>query len=72
MPSVMFRENEQGQMTMYIPKKDLEENVENIELQSETEWGGEVTLADGSSWYLKPLEAKPKLPITLRVTRSGD
>ena len=35
-------------------------------------WGGEVALADGSSYYLEPLSAPPKLPITLRAKRAGE
>ncbi|SMF28137.1 nitrogen fixation protein NifT [Alteromonadaceae bacterium Bs31] len=68
MPSVMIRKNKQGQLTLYVAKRDLEENIVSIEHDTEETWGGEVTLADGSSYYLEPM-ATPKLPITLRAKR---
>lgn len=72
MPSVMLRHNAQGQLTFYIAKKDQEEIVTALEFDSPERWGGEVTLADGSSYYLEPLSAPPKLPITLRAKRAGE
>ncbi|GAB6043987.1 putative nitrogen fixation protein NifT [Endothiovibrio diazotrophicus] len=68
MPSVMIREQD-GEMTLYVPKKDLEEKVESLEFDSEDKWGGEVVLGDGSKFYLEPMDEKPKLPITLRAKR---
>lgn len=67
MPSVMIREQD-GVMTLYVPKKDLEETVDSLEFDSEEKWGGEVALGDGTKFYLEPME-KPKLPITLRAKR---
>lgn len=72
MPSVMINRNKNGQLTFYIAKKDQEEIVLSIEHDSPECWGGEVLLTDGSSYYLEPLSAPPKLPITLRARRSGD
>ena len=72
MPSVMIRENESGQMTLYVPKKDLEENVVSIEHNQPDCWGGEFKLADGSSYYIEPLAVAPSLPITLRAKRGAE
>lgn len=72
MPSVMIRRNPQGQLTFYIAKKDLEDNIVSIEHDRPDCWGGEFKLGDGSSYYITPLSAPPKLPITLRAKRSGD
>lgn len=72
MPSVMIRRNPQGQLTIYIPKKDLEETVVALQHDSPDCWGGEVTLADGSRYYLEPLAVPPSLPITLRAKRAGE
>lgn len=69
MPSVMIREDDNGQMTLYVAKKDLEETVVAIEHDAADQWGGAFTLADGSSYYIDPLPAKPTLPITLRAKR---
>jgi nitrogen fixation protein NifT len=68
MPSVMFRENE-GKLSLYIAKKDLEAMVVSLEHDSADKWGGTIVLDDESTWYLDPLDAKPKLPKTLRIRR---
>ncbi len=69
MPSVMIREESAGVLSFYIAKKDLEEAVESIEFDSDDRWGGTFALADGSEYFIEPLDAKPKLPITLRARR---
>ena len=56
-------------MTLYVPKKDLEERVESLEFSGDDKWGGEVELGDGTRFYLEPMASKPKLPITLRAKR---
>jgi len=70
MPSVMIRRNNQGQLTLYVAKRDLEENIVSLEFDSPERWGGEVKLGDGSSYYLDPIAA-PHLPVTVRVKRAG-
>ena len=70
MPSVMIRRNNEGKLTLYVAKRDLEEDIVSIEHDSEQQWGGEVRLADGSSYYLEPMQP-PQLPITLRAKRMG-
>ena len=72
MPSVMIRKDQSGKMTLYVPKKDLEETVVAIEHDCSDKWGGEFTLADGSAYYIEPLSAPPQLPITLRAKRAGE
>ncbi|MGD8569764.1 MAG: putative nitrogen fixation protein NifT [Gammaproteobacteria bacterium] len=69
MPKVMIRKDESGAMTLYVAKKDLEETVVSIEYEGPEKWGGEVELADGSKYFLDPVEQMPKLPITLRAKR---
>jgi nitrogen fixation protein NifT len=70
MPKVMIqRDRDTGEMTLYIPKKDLEENITSLEFEGPDKWGGEVTLADGSVYVLELLDEVPKLPITLRAKR---
>jgi len=64
----MIRRNNEGTLTLYVAKRDLEENIVSIEHENDDSWGGEVKLADGSSYYLEPMAA-PKLPITVRVKR---
>lgn len=69
MPSVMLRRREDNTLLFYVAKKDLEETIESIEFDSPDKWGGEVTLSDGSRFYLEPMDTPPQLPITLRAKR---
>lgn len=71
MPNVMIRKDNAGKMTLYVAKKDLEESIVSIELDTAEQWGGEVTLADGSIYYLEPM-APPSLPITVRAKRVSE
>ena len=70
MPNVMIRRNESGQLTLYVPKRDLEDVVVSLEKDGDEGWGGRVELGDGSTYYLEPLDKEPKLPITLRARRA--
>jgi len=71
MPEVMFRKGDGDKLIFYVPKKDLEETVETMEFEQPDRWGGEITLSDGQKFYLEPLSAQPRLPITLRVKRAS-
>lgn len=68
MPSVMINKTESG-MSFYVPKKDLEETIVSMEHEGPGRWGGEITLADGSRYFLEPMDEAPRLPITLRAKR---
>lgn len=69
MANIMIRKDESGDLSFYLPKKDLEETIVSLEFDSEDKWGGELALADGESYYIEPLDARPKLPISLRAKR---
>lgn len=71
MPEVMIRKNAADKLVLYIPKKDLEEDIQALEFDSAEKWGGTLTLADGQSWYIEPQAAPPKFPITLRAKRAA-
>ena len=70
MPSVMIRREDNGRLSFYIPKKDLEEMVESMEFETEDKWGGEIELGDGSKYFIEPMQGEPKLPITVRAKRA--
>jgi len=53
MAKVMLREAN-GEIYFYIAKKDMEETIETIEFDSEDNWGGEVELSNGETWWIKP------------------
>ena len=70
MPSVMIRRNEAGGLLFYVAKKDMEETVDKVEIDTDDSWGGEVTLTDGSAWYIDPISPRPEFPTTLRFKRA--
>jgi nitrogen fixation protein NifT len=73
MPEVMIRRDpSKDKLIFYIPKKDLEETIETLQFDQPDKWGGIVTLGDGQSFYIDPLSAPPKLPITLRAKRAEE
>lgn len=73
MPNIMLRKNAEGQLIFYLPKKDLEEVVVSLEHDTQDKWGGELTLGDGSKYYLDPQSERPDLPKTFKAKRlSGE
>jgi nitrogen fixation protein NifT len=66
----MIRRDKAGQLTLYVPKRDLEDNISAIEFETPEKWGGQITVADGSAYYIEPIP-EPRLPITLRAKRAG-
>ena len=53
MAKVMLRENN-GEISFYVAKKDMEETIETIEFNTEEKWGGEVELSNGETWWIEP------------------
>lgn len=68
MPNIMLRKQD-GILTGYIAKKDLEAQVTSLEFEEDDRWGGKLTLSTGDSFYFEPLSAVPRLPITIRMRR---
>jgi nitrogen fixation protein NifT len=68
---VMIRKTSAGTLSLYVPKKDLEEPIvaqERVGL-----WGGTVTLGNGWTLALPEMESDTRLPITVEARRlSGD
>jgi len=56
MAKVMLRETS-DEIFFYIAKKDMEETIESIEFSDDDNWGGEVELSNGETWFIEP-EAK--------------
>ncbi|WP_089723919.1 putative nitrogen fixation protein NifT [Candidatus Thiosymbion oneisti] len=71
MPNVMIRTNDAGDLLFYVAKKDLEETIAAVEVDTASAWGGTVELTDGSKWYIDPVRPRPEFPATLRFKR-GD
>ncbi len=70
MPNVMIRTSEAGNLLFYVAKKDMEETIAKVEVDTDAEWGGEVELTDGSRWYIDPISPRPDFPTTLRFKRA--
>ncbi|SHO56817.1 putative nitrogen fixation protein NifT [Vibrio quintilis] len=69
MANVMIQYNEHGKLSLYLAKKDLEEEIIHFEFDEEDKWGGEVHLSGGAIYYIDPRDSKPNLPITVRAKR---
>ncbi|MGD2117343.1 MAG: putative nitrogen fixation protein NifT [Chromatiales bacterium] len=70
MPNVMIRVKDDGGLLFYIAKKDQEDEIATVEKDSDSEWGGEVELTDGSKYYIDPISPRPSFPTTLRFKRA--
>jgi len=64
---VMIRRNEKGELSAYVPKKDLEESV--VEQEKPDLWGGYVKLANGWRLALPEMAADTRLPITVEARK---
>lgn len=69
MPKVMMRKTAEGKLTMYVAKKDLEDEVVSLQYPGPGQWGGEMQLSDGSRYELDVLPEVPRFPLTLRAKR---
>lgn len=58
-----------GELSAYVPKKDLEEPV--VETERDTLWGGWVKLANGWILDLPEMAADTALPITVNARKRG-
>jgi nitrogen fixation protein NifT len=63
---VMLRENSAGKLTVYVPKKDLEEEVVK---QIDSEAGKVFTLANGWELEISNLDEPLKIPQTYEARR---
>ena len=66
---IMIRKDSAGILSVYVPKKDLEEAV--VSMQNPEMWGGTVTLANGWLLELPAMAAGTSLPITVDARRMG-
>ena len=67
---VMIRGNSEGQLSAYVPKKDLEEPV--VAQEKPGIWGGRITLANGWQLQMPDMAADTKLPITVEARKLGE
>ena len=63
----MIRKSAEGQLSAYVPKKDLEEPI--VSMENPDMWGGKITLANGWELALPAMSAGTSLPITVEAKR---
>jgi nitrogen fixation protein NifT len=64
---IMIRKSSDGQLSAYVPKKDLEEAIVAMEMPDM--WGGKITLGNGWELQLPAMAEGTKLPITVEAKR---
>lgn len=64
---LMIRKDSKGQLTGYVPKKDLEEPI--ISMVNPGMWGGLITLGNGWQFDLPAMPEGTLLPITVEARR---
>lgn len=64
---IMIRKDSAGTLSVYVPKKDLEEPI--VTMEQPGMWGGTVTLANGWQMALPEMPEGTTLPITVEAKR---
>ncbi|WP_123104659.1 putative nitrogen fixation protein NifT [Acidithiobacillus sulfuriphilus] len=64
---IMIRKDSAGILSAYVPKKDLEEPI--VQMDKPHLWGGAITLANGWRLELPDLASDTRLPITVEARR---
>lgn len=67
---VMIRKTSQGDLSLYVPKKDLETSI--VDMQHPHMWGGTITLGNGWQMELPEMAADTRLPITVEARKVGE
>ncbi len=67
---IMLRKNAAGELSVYVPKKDLEEPV--VAMEQTGMWGGTITMANGWKLELPAMPEETRLPITVDARKLGD
>ena len=68
---VMIRKAQNGTLSVYVPKKDLEEPI--VAQQQPGLWGGQITLGNGWVLELPSMASETGLPITVEARKvSGE
>ncbi len=65
---VMIRKGADGILSVYVPKKDLEEPI--VSMEKPQMWGGQVTMANGWQLALPEMPEDTRLPITVEARRT--
>ena len=66
---VMIRRSPEMGLSIYVPKKDLEEPI--VDAEHETLWGGWIKIANGWVLDLPAMADGTQLPITVTAKKRG-
>lgn len=66
---VMIRRSPEAGLSIYVPKKDLEEPI--VETEHDTLWGGWIRIANGWVLDLPVMDAGTRLPVTVNARKRG-
>jgi nitrogen fixation protein NifT len=66
----MIRRSPETGLSIYVPKKDLEEPI--VEFEHETLFGGWIKIANGWVFDLPEMPAGTQLPITINAKKRGE
>lgn len=69
MANIMVRKLADGSLSFYLPKRDIEDSITSIEFDTPEKWGGEIKLGNGGVYYIDPIPAPARLPISVRARR---
>jgi nitrogen fixation protein NifT len=67
---VMIRRSPETGLSIYVPKKDLEEPI--VESEREDLWGGWIKIANGWVLDLPEMEPGTSLPVTVNAKKRGE
>ncbi|MFQ3451981.1 putative nitrogen fixation protein NifT [Bradyrhizobium sp. UFLA01-814] len=67
---IMIRRSPDAGLSIYVPKKDLEEPI--VESEYETLWGGWIRIANGWVLDLPEMASDTPLPITINARKRGE
>jgi nitrogen fixation protein NifT len=66
---LMIRRSPETGLSIYVPKKDLEEPI--VETEHDTLWGGWIRIANGWVIDLPAMPEGTQLPITVNAKKRG-
>nr|WP_233287044.1 putative nitrogen fixation protein NifT [Bradyrhizobium oropedii] len=66
----MIRRSPDAGLSIYVPKKDLEEPI--VESEHETLWGGWIKIANGWVLDLPEMGSDTLLPVTVNAKKRGE
>ncbi|MGY8683655.1 putative nitrogen fixation protein NifT [Bradyrhizobium sp. UFLA05-153] len=66
---VIIRRSPETGLSIYVPKKDLEEPI--VESEHESLWGGWIRIANGWVLDLPPMTNDTTLPVTINAKKRG-